>query len=73
VKILFQDESGDHNLTVIDDNYPVFVLGGAIVDRDYAEGPLAGLLISSSMSYLEELTSCCILRTLTETRMALNH
>ena len=40
MKILFLDESGDHNLTVIDGNYPVFVLGGVIVDKDYAEGPL---------------------------------
>ncbi len=40
MKILFLDESGDHNLTVIDPNYPVFVLGGVIVDKDYAEGPL---------------------------------
>ena len=41
MKVLFLDESGDHNLTVIDPNYPVFVLGGVIVDQDYAEGPLS--------------------------------
>ena len=41
MKVLFLDESGDHNLTVIDDNYPVFVLGGVIIDKDYADGPLA--------------------------------
>ena len=41
VKVLFLDESGDHNLTVIDPNYPVFVLGGVIVDQEYADGPLA--------------------------------
>ena len=40
MKILFLDESGDHNLAVVDNNYPVFVLGGVILDRDYAEGPL---------------------------------
>ena len=40
MKILFLDESGDHNLTVIDGNYPLFVLGGVIVDKDYAIGPL---------------------------------
>ena len=40
MKVLFLDESGDHNLTVIDSNYPMFVLGGVIVDKDYAEGPL---------------------------------
>lgn len=40
MKVLFLDESGDHNLTVIDPEYPLFVLGGVIVDQDYAEGPL---------------------------------
>jgi hypothetical protein len=40
VKVLFLDESGDHNLTIIDPQYPLFVLGGVIVDQDYAEGEL---------------------------------
>ncbi len=40
MRVLFLDESGDHNLTVIDANYPLFVLGGVIVDDDYANGPL---------------------------------
>jgi hypothetical protein len=40
VKVLFLDESGDHNLSVIDAQYPMFVLGGVIVDKDYAEGRL---------------------------------
>ena len=43
MKVLFLDESGDHNLVAIDSNYPVFVLGGVIVDKDYAEGPLVEL------------------------------
>ena len=33
MKLLFLDESGDHNLSVIDPQYPVFVLGGIIVDE----------------------------------------
>jgi Protein of unknown function (DUF3800) len=37
LKILFLDESGDHNLSKIDDQYPVFVLGGIIVDMDSIE------------------------------------
>lgn len=37
MKILFLDESGDHNLSVIDPDYPLFVLGGVIVDQYYAE------------------------------------
>lgn len=40
MKVLFLDESGDHNLTVIDPSYPLFVLGGVIVEQRYAEGPL---------------------------------
>jgi len=40
MKVLFLDESGDHNLSVIDPQYPLFVLGGIIVDKDYAEGPM---------------------------------
>jgi Protein of unknown function (DUF3800) len=40
MKIMFLDESGDHNLSVIDPQYPLFVLGGIIVDKDYAEGEM---------------------------------
>jgi len=40
VKVLFLDESGDHNLIVLDPQYPVFVLGGVIVDKQYAEGAM---------------------------------
>jgi Protein of unknown function (DUF3800) len=40
MKILFLDESGDHNLSVIDPQYPLFVLGGLIVEQDYAEGEM---------------------------------
>lgn len=40
MKVLFLDESGDHNLSVIDPQYPLFVLGGVIVEQDYAEGEM---------------------------------
>lgn len=40
MKVLFLDESGDHNLSVIDPSYPMFVLGGVIVDKEYTDGPL---------------------------------
>ena len=36
MKIMFLDESGDHALHNIDPDYPIFVLGGVIVDRAYA-------------------------------------
>ena len=35
MQVLYLDESGDHNLLKIDPQYPVFVLGGVIVDEDY--------------------------------------
>jgi uncharacterized protein DUF3800 len=35
VKVMFLDESGDHKLTRIYHRYPIFVLGGAIVERAY--------------------------------------
>lgn len=40
VKLMYLDESGDHNLEKIDPNQPVFVLGGVIVDRAYARTAL---------------------------------
>ncbi len=40
MKVLFLDESGDHNLSIIDPQYPLFVLGGVIVDQEYAAGEL---------------------------------
>lgn len=35
MKVLYLDESGDHRLKKINPNYPVFALGGVIVDRSY--------------------------------------
>jgi hypothetical protein len=40
MKVMYLDESGDHSLTIIDPEYPLFVLGGVIVDLDYAESEL---------------------------------
>nr|MBA3450045.1 DUF3800 domain-containing protein [Chloroflexia bacterium] len=36
MKVMFLDESGNHNLKKINPIYPIFVLGGVIVDRAYA-------------------------------------
>lgn len=33
--VMFLDESGDHSLIKIDEQYPIFVLVGVIMDRDY--------------------------------------
>lgn len=33
--ILFLDESGDHSLTKIDSQYPVFVLAGCVIEEQY--------------------------------------
>lgn len=43
MKVMFLDESGDHSLDVIDPQYPMFVLVGAILDQDYAETVLERL------------------------------
>ena len=51
MKVLFLDESGDHNLSLIDPQYPMFVLGGVIVDKDYADGPLTEQLNAFKTSF----------------------
>jgi gluconate kinase len=40
VKALFLDESGDHSLESIDPEFPIFVLGGVVVDYEYAIGEM---------------------------------
>ena len=37
MKLLFLDESGSHNLAVTDPQYPLFVLGGVILQQSYLE------------------------------------
>ena len=37
MKLLFLDESGSHNLAVVDPQYPLFVLGGVILEQSYLE------------------------------------
>lgn len=37
VKVLYLDESGDHSLTKIDPQYPIFVLGGVIIEDHYLQ------------------------------------
>lgn len=43
---LFIDESGDHNLIKIDQQYPVFVLAGVIIEEDYHNNQLTNVLNS---------------------------
>ena len=43
-KILFLDESGDHNLTAIDPQHPIFVLGGVVANQEYAFGQMTDML-----------------------------
>lgn len=40
MKTLFIDESGDHNLTKINEEYPVFVLAGSVFDDSYVNRSL---------------------------------
>lgn len=44
MKILFLDESGDHDLIRIDPEYPIFVLAGCIMDSQYEEKSLTAAL-----------------------------
>jgi hypothetical protein len=37
MKLLFLDESGDHNLTTIDPQYPLFVLAGCVMEKSIHE------------------------------------
>lgn len=40
MKVFFLDESGDHSLEKFDVDYPVFVLGGIVVDRRHYRSEL---------------------------------
>jgi len=42
--VLYIDESGDHDLINIDKNYPIFVLGGSIVNSQYHDDALTPML-----------------------------
>lgn len=44
MKLLVLDESGDHGLKTIDPHYPVFVLGGVIVEEQYHNDELTSRL-----------------------------
>jgi hypothetical protein len=41
MKRMYLDESGNHDLLRIDEQYPIFVLGGVIVDAAYADTEMA--------------------------------
>lgn len=50
MKVLFLDESGDHNLTVMDPQYPLFVLGGVVMDYEYAQTTAEALIREFKMA-----------------------
>ena len=52
---MFLDESGDHNLTVIDPQYPLFALGGVIMDLEYAENTATERIRDFKLEYLLEI------------------
>lgn len=66
MKILFLDESGDHNLSVVDSQYPLFVLGGIIVDKEYAENDLEQRIAEFKLKFFK--TKNIILHTADITR-----
>lgn len=53
MKVMYLDESGDHNLAKIDPNQPVFVLGGIIVDRAYARTELRNRVREFKYDFLD--------------------
>lgn len=44
MKVLYIDETGDHSLSKIDKTYPIFVLSGVIMDKDYHDNELTNKL-----------------------------
>ena len=50
---MFLDESGDHNLTVIDPQYPLFALGGVIMDLEYAENTATERIRDFKLEYFD--------------------
>lgn len=46
MKVLYIDETGDHSLSKIDDQYPIFVLSGVLVDDGYHDTQLTNRLNS---------------------------
>ncbi|MFA5335752.1 MAG: DUF3800 domain-containing protein [Candidatus Omnitrophota bacterium] len=44
MKVLYLDESGDHDLTIIDSQYPVFVLAGCIINPEHHDKVLTSKL-----------------------------
>jgi hypothetical protein len=68
MKVLFLDESGDHNLLKIDPQYPLFVLGGVIMDQGYAEDELPREMDAFNASSSAGATSFCTRPTSTGTR-----
>ncbi len=66
MKVLFLDESGDHNLSIIDPQYPLFVLGGLILDKEYAETELIQKVNQFKMKFFN--TTNIILHTADITR-----
>jgi hypothetical protein len=54
MKIMFLDESGNHDLRLakINPRYPVFVLGGVIVDRAYARTVIEPQMRNFKIQYL---------------------
>ena len=51
MKILYLDESGNHDMGKIDPDYPVFVLGGVIVEGKYAVTVLEAELSSFKLRW----------------------
>jgi hypothetical protein len=52
MKALYLDESGEHNPSANSADYPIFVLGGIIADKDYTDGLLTDMLDNFKRQWL---------------------
>ncbi len=54
MKTLYLDETGEHNPSTASSDYPVFILGGIIANKGYADGPLTERLNDFKRRLLEK-------------------
>lgn len=56
MKVMFLDESGDHQLKRINTGYPIFALGGVIVDRAYVRDVIEPQMAAFKRKYIGNKT-----------------
>lgn len=72
MKVLYIDETGDHSLSKIDNSYPIFVLTGIIVEKDYHEEDLTAALNVFKMRHFDSTEIVLHSQEMTHPQMAKN-